>query len=63
MKTYDQSIHCVAKQYSKEALDSMSPRFPFEKAEMLSFIFDVDLKKVVKQIKTVEIDYRSGRLK
>lgn len=59
MKSYKQAIAAVAKEYTHEVHDSMFPTFPFQKAEMIAFIFDVDVEKVVKQIKTAEIECRN----
>ena len=58
-KSYKQAIRHVAKEYTHEVHDKMSPAFPYAKAEMIAFIFGVDVEKVVKQIKTVEVDCRN----
>lgn len=58
MKTYDEAVYAVAAQYSHAIHDSLMPVFPYEKAEMIGFIYDVDPDQVCRRIKTVEIENR-----
>jgi len=58
MTTYDQAMLKVAREYSNNIHDALMPTFPYEKADMIAFIYDVDTEQVCKRIKTVEVDNR-----
>ena len=58
MKTYDDAVLKVAREYSHKAHDAMFPTFPYDKAEMIGFIFGIDPETVVECIKTVEVENR-----
>lgn len=58
MKTYDEAVLQVAREYSHQVHDAMFPTFPYEKAVMIGFIFEIDPEKVVKRIKTLEVKNR-----
>lgn len=51
MKTYDQAVYQVAKEYAHDAHDNMFPRVNMDKVHMIAFIFGVDVKTVVADVK------------
>jgi hypothetical protein len=58
MKTFEEAILKVAREYSHLVHDSTFPTLPYEKCEMIGFIFDMDPELVAKKVRTAEIKNR-----
>lgn len=58
MKTLEEAIYAVAKEYAHEAHDSMFARVNMDKCSMIAFIFGLDANAVAEEVMGTFVENR-----
>lgn len=59
MKTYEEAVFAVAKEYAHEAHDSMMARVNMDKCDMIAFIFGLDANDVAEEVMGTFVENRA----